>query len=165
MAFRWRADDGPLLVVFGSSLLSTKKKRCQSWTPSDKSFWIRAWSLTTIRHHLLAAIYCVNSCRGNPRGQRKQKHKHIYFRGTRNQSPNSRGTDTIGEQGTVNSLGWGWGTNNFISGKLENEYYLWRLIYECNFKLWIISTLMRISWPRYVYRFRSNNCTMLITCL
>ena len=40
MAFRWRTDDGPLLVVFGSSLLSStkkekkkkKKKRCQSWT-------------------------------------------------------------------------------------------------------------------------------------
>ena len=38
MAFRWRADD-----VFGSSLpSSTKKERCKSWTPSDKSSWIRA---------------------------------------------------------------------------------------------------------------------------
>ena len=26
MAFRWHADDGPLLVVFGSSLLSSTKK-------------------------------------------------------------------------------------------------------------------------------------------
>ena len=43
MAFRWRADDGPLLVVFGSFLLSsTIKTKRQSWTPSDKSFWIRA---------------------------------------------------------------------------------------------------------------------------
>ena len=45
MAFRWRADDGPLIVVFGSSLPSsstTKKKRCQSRTPSDKILWIRA---------------------------------------------------------------------------------------------------------------------------
>ena len=33
------------IVVFGSSLLSlTKKKRCQSWTPSGKTFWIRAWN-------------------------------------------------------------------------------------------------------------------------
>ena len=30
-AFRWRADDGPLLVIFGSSLpLKRKKKRYQS---------------------------------------------------------------------------------------------------------------------------------------
>ena len=48
MAFRWRADDSPQKVVFGSSLLSSTKtnkqnKRCQSWTPSDKTFWIRAW--------------------------------------------------------------------------------------------------------------------------
>ena len=45
MAFRWRADDGPLIVAFGSTLphqVITIKKRYQSWTPSDKSFWIRA---------------------------------------------------------------------------------------------------------------------------
>ena len=48
MAFRWRADDGPLMVVLGSSLPSStkkkqkKKKRCQSWIPSDKTFWYRA---------------------------------------------------------------------------------------------------------------------------
>ena len=46
MAFCWRADDGPLLVVLGSSIPSSAKKkkikRCQSWTPSDKTFWIRA---------------------------------------------------------------------------------------------------------------------------
>ena len=29
MAFRWRADDGPFTVIFGSS------KRNQSWMPSD----------------------------------------------------------------------------------------------------------------------------------
>ena len=45
MAFRWRADDGPHIVVFGSSHpSSTKKKRCQSWTPFDNIFWIRACS-------------------------------------------------------------------------------------------------------------------------
>ena len=38
LTFRWRADDGPLLVLFGSSLISSK--RCQSWTPSGKTFWI-----------------------------------------------------------------------------------------------------------------------------
>ena len=45
MAFRWRADDGPLLVVFESSSFSStkqKEKRYQIWTPSDKTFRIRA---------------------------------------------------------------------------------------------------------------------------
>ena len=47
MAFRLQADDCPLIVVLGSSLsLSTykkkKKKKCQSLTPSGKTFWIRA---------------------------------------------------------------------------------------------------------------------------
>ena len=39
-------DVGPLMVVFGSSLPSSikkknKKQRCQSLTPSGKTFWIR----------------------------------------------------------------------------------------------------------------------------
>ena len=33
MAFRWRADDGPILVVFGST--HNLKKR---WSPSEKNF-------------------------------------------------------------------------------------------------------------------------------
>ena len=39
-----RADDGPLIVVFGSSHPSstTLKKEHLSWAPSDKIFWIRA---------------------------------------------------------------------------------------------------------------------------
>ena len=41
MAFRWWANDGPLLVVFGSSLPSSLKKKHQSWTPCGKIFWIR----------------------------------------------------------------------------------------------------------------------------
>ena len=52
MEFRWRANDDPLIVVFGSSLSSSTKKttykKCQSWTPSDKTFWIRAWILVAI---------------------------------------------------------------------------------------------------------------------
>ena len=43
MAFHWRADNGPLLVVFGSPLpsrhqLKTLKKKMSklSWAPSDK---------------------------------------------------------------------------------------------------------------------------------
>ena len=43
MAFRWRADEGPLLVVFWSS--HQLKNLCQSWTPSDKTFWIREWAV------------------------------------------------------------------------------------------------------------------------
>ena len=54
VAFRWRADDSPFIVVLGSSLPPSnktknkkkkkkkKKKRCHSWTLSDKTFWIRA---------------------------------------------------------------------------------------------------------------------------
>ena len=47
MAFRWRVDDGPFIVVFGISIPSStkKKKRYQVWTPSDKTFWICAWHI------------------------------------------------------------------------------------------------------------------------
>ena len=47
MVFRWRANDWQHIVVFGSSLPSSTKKRCQSWTPSDKTLWIRAcrWAI------------------------------------------------------------------------------------------------------------------------
>ena len=49
MAFPWRADDGPLLVVFGSSLPSTKNKTKTlselNWTPSDKTFLIHSYSI------------------------------------------------------------------------------------------------------------------------
>ena len=36
IAFRWRADDGPIIVVFGSSFPSSTKNRCQRWTPLIK---------------------------------------------------------------------------------------------------------------------------------
>ena len=41
---RLRADDGPLIVVFGSSLPSSTKKKhvIVDGTPSDKTFWILA---------------------------------------------------------------------------------------------------------------------------
>ena len=39
MTFRWRADDGPLIVVLVSSLPSSKLD------PSDKTFWTRACRL------------------------------------------------------------------------------------------------------------------------
>ena len=42
MAFRWRADDDPLIVLSGSSY----QKRLQSWTPSYKTLWICACKST-----------------------------------------------------------------------------------------------------------------------
>ena len=44
LEFRWRADVGPHIVVFGSSLLSTTKKtkKTLKLDPSGKTFWIRA---------------------------------------------------------------------------------------------------------------------------
>ena len=47
MAFRWWADDGPLLVLYETSAIPSTKKSYQIWTPSDKTFWICAcltWS-------------------------------------------------------------------------------------------------------------------------
>ena len=41
MAFCCRAGDGPLLVVFGSYLPLSTKKKYQSLTPCDKTFLIR----------------------------------------------------------------------------------------------------------------------------
>ena len=38
MAFRWRADDGPFIVVFVSYSYQLKKKLKQNWTPSEKTF-------------------------------------------------------------------------------------------------------------------------------
>ena len=51
--FQWhfalQADDGPLIVVFGSPLpSSTKKKNCQSWTPSDKTFLYHGLNINEI---------------------------------------------------------------------------------------------------------------------
>ena len=40
-AFRWRAGDGPLIVVFVCTLSLLKHR--QSWIPSGKTFWIRAY--------------------------------------------------------------------------------------------------------------------------
>ena len=48
IAFRWRADDGPLLVVIRSSLPSsetaTKNKQTKKVTIVDKTFWFHAFS-------------------------------------------------------------------------------------------------------------------------
>ena len=39
MTFRCRPDDGPLILAFESPIPHKLKKRCQSWTPSDKNFF------------------------------------------------------------------------------------------------------------------------------
>ena len=47
MAFDWRADDGLARLQWyldpptPHQLKRRRKKRCQSWTPSDTIFWIR----------------------------------------------------------------------------------------------------------------------------
>ena len=43
MAFGWRADGGPFIADFISSIPQStkKKKRYQIWTPPNKTFWIR----------------------------------------------------------------------------------------------------------------------------
>ena len=49
MASRWWAYNGPLLLVIGPSLSSHQLHFCietlseLNWTPSAKTFWIRAW--------------------------------------------------------------------------------------------------------------------------
>ena len=51
MAFRWRAVDGPLIVVWIISLLinlENKNKTLLKLDPSDKTFWIRADHLAVI---------------------------------------------------------------------------------------------------------------------
>ena len=43
---KWRFAGGPMMARlkwYLDPLLSTTKKHCQKWTPSDKTFWIRAW--------------------------------------------------------------------------------------------------------------------------
>ena len=67
MVFCWRAEDGPLIVVLGSSLpSSTKKKKkkkkknhCQSWTPSDKTFWIRSCDNLPVQTHKPYNNFCL----------------------------------------------------------------------------------------------------------
>ena len=49
--FKRRFAGGPMMARFNGYLDSlsphkkTTKKRCQSWTPSGNTFWIRAWFL------------------------------------------------------------------------------------------------------------------------
>ena len=49
-----RADDGPLIVVLldppAPNQKKKKKKRRRSWTPSNKTFWIRTWIRVLVFH-------------------------------------------------------------------------------------------------------------------
>ena len=48
--FCWPADDGPLILVIGTYLPSlTKKKRCQNWAPSAKTYLIRAGHVRQVK--------------------------------------------------------------------------------------------------------------------
>ena len=55
------ADDGPFIVVFGSSIPSSTKKRFQIGTPSDKTFWIRAHGIT-VSYQLQQCRHCKVQC-------------------------------------------------------------------------------------------------------
>ena len=65
MTFRWWADDGPLIVVLGSTLPSStkkrkkKKKRSQSWTHSEKTFWIRACVIVPFPGHAYLFLFVL----------------------------------------------------------------------------------------------------------
>ena len=66
VAFRWWSDNGPLLVLFGSSLFpSPTKKTCQNWTTSDKTFCIRARHLlaTSPLVRSMASLFCFSRLR------------------------------------------------------------------------------------------------------
>ena len=63
MAFRWRADDDPLIVVLGSSLpSSTKKKRkkklYQNWTPLTELSGSAHRDVVICQHALCGEYVC-----------------------------------------------------------------------------------------------------------
>ena len=71
MVFRWRADDGQLIMVLGSSHPSSIKKiPCQSWIHSDKTFctWACKFHLQTPEANIivsfwkLASTTCILRC-------------------------------------------------------------------------------------------------------
>ena len=64
MAFPWRADDGPLLVLFGSFFSSSKNHvHCHSSTLSGKTFWIRAYNNRWVKQHALpSCVRYLNEC-------------------------------------------------------------------------------------------------------
>ena len=45
--FKWCFAGGPMMAPL---ITSSKTLCCQSWTPSDKIFWIRACTICTSRH-------------------------------------------------------------------------------------------------------------------
>ena len=59
-SMRCWANDGLHIVVFGSSLPSSPKRNGQSWTPSDKTFWIRACSWA-IMFYVRSRLSCAKA--------------------------------------------------------------------------------------------------------
>ena len=61
MVFRWRADGGPLIVVFGSPPLINKKNVVKY---SDKMVWIPIWLLIRKRTiwQILTKLHYVKRC-------------------------------------------------------------------------------------------------------
>ena len=63
--FKWRFAGGPMMARFFWILfpLIKKKKRCQSCTPSGKTFWIRACppSLISLRRALILSRWATGS--------------------------------------------------------------------------------------------------------
>ena len=51
--FKWRFAGGAMMAPL------TEKKRCQSWTPSDKTFWIRVWCSQSTSQLQLARFHTV----------------------------------------------------------------------------------------------------------
>ena len=52
----WPALSGNWILSTPPPPPSTEKRRCQSWTPSDKTFWIRAWAESD------PLLYAVSQC-------------------------------------------------------------------------------------------------------
>ena len=61
--FKWRFADGPTMARYSgiwilSSLIKNKKKSYSSWTPSGKTFWIRACSRSCFSEGLSHTYWC-----------------------------------------------------------------------------------------------------------
>ena len=61
MAFRWQANNGPLLVAFQSSLHPINQKKPLSvLDPSDKTFWIRTCHKSLFQELESKEIICID---------------------------------------------------------------------------------------------------------
>ena len=64
MAFRWRADDGPLIELFGSSPQPKKEKKTVSVLDSGKAFCTRACFsdcscfMKEVQKQIVSKVFC-----------------------------------------------------------------------------------------------------------